>query len=144
MSEGREYPKRPLVGIGIIVLKPDAVLLVRRGRAPAQGEWSLPGGAQELGETAEDAARRELAEETGLAVGPLHLVGHFDSIHRDVAGAIRYHYTILDFGARYEAGEPRAGSDVESLLWVPFSGLDPYRLRPVAVAMIGRARALLG
>lgn len=140
----REYPARPLIGIGIIVLKPNAALLVRRGRAPAAGEWSLPGGAQELGETAEEAARRELAEETGLAVGPLTLVGYFDSIHRAVDGRIRFHYTILDFGARYTEGEPRPGSDVSELVWAAEVDLQRFSLRPQAIAMIARARALLG
>jgi len=139
----REYPSRPLIGIGIIVLKPEAVLLVRRGRAPAAGEWSLPGGAQELGETAEEAARRELAEETGLEVGPLSLVGYFDSIHRGADGRIRFHYTILDFGAWYTGGEPGAGSDVLELAWAAEGDLGQYSLRPQAMAMIARARALL-
>ena len=142
-AAGREYPVRPVVGIGIIVLRRDAVLLVRRGRAPARGEWSLPGGAQELGETAEEAARRELAEETGLTVGALRLVGHFDSIHRDEGGRIRFHYTILDFAADYVSGEARAGSDVAELIWAPDGGLAPFGLRPQALAMSARARAML-
>lgn len=144
MSDSREYPSRPLVGIGIIVLRPGAVLLVRRGHAPAAGEWSLPGGAQELGETAEEAARRELMEETGLSVGPLTLVGHFDSIHRAPDGRIRFHYTILDFAAPYGDGEARAGSDVAELLWAREGELSAFALKPVATAMISRARALIG
>lgn len=140
---GREYPQRPVVGIGVIVLRPQMALLIRRGRAPAEGEWSLPGGAQELGETAEEAARRELAEETGLSVGALHLVGHFDSIHRDADGRIRYHYTILDFAARYDSGEPRPGSDVTDITWAREADLARLRLRPQAVHMIARARRLL-
>lgn len=139
---GREYPVRPVVGIGVIVLRSDAVLLVRRGQAPALGEWSLPGGAQELGETAEEGARRELAEETGLAVGQLHLVGHFDSIHRDAEGRIRFHYTILDFAAAYTSGEAHAGSDVAELVWAPDADLARFRLRPQALAMIARAQGL--
>ncbi len=139
---GREYPVRPVVGIGVIVLRAEAVLLVRRGQAPGLGEWSLPGGAQELGETAEEAARRELAEETGLTVGTLRLVGHFDSIHRDAEGRIRFHYTILDFTAAYRSGEARAGSDVAELAWAPNADLAPFRLRPQALAMIVRAQGL--
>ncbi|MBV9735339.1 MAG: NUDIX domain-containing protein, partial [Acidisphaera sp.] len=111
---GREYPERPIVGVGIVVLKPGAVLLVRRGRPPALDAWSLPGGAQKLGESAEAAARRELAEETGLEVGPLLLVANVDSIHRDETGRVRFHYTILDFAARWRGGEPRPGSDVRA------------------------------
>ncbi len=141
---GREYPSRPLVGIGIIVLKPTEVLLVRRGQPPAAGEWSLPGGLQELGETAEEAARRELAEETALAVGPLTLVGHFDSIHRTPDDRVRFHYTILDFAARFAGGEPRPGSDVADLTWANDTDLALFALRPQAVDMIARARALLG
>lgn len=140
---GREYPSRPLVGIGIVVLRPDAVLLVRRGRPPSLGEWSLPGGAQELGETAEDAARRELAEETGLAVGALTLVAHADSIHRDPQGAVRFHYTILDFAARWQEGEPRAGGDVMDARFVKLGQLDEYGLWSEARRVIELARTRL-
>ena len=136
----REYPTRPIVGVGVIVLRPNAVLLVRRGHPPSQGEWSLPGGAQELGETAEEAARRELAEETTLTVGPLRLVGHFDSIHRDPAGKIRFHYTILDFTAAYTTGDAQPGSDVAELAWAPLSNLAPFNLRLPTLAMITRAQ----
>jgi ADP-ribose pyrophosphatase YjhB (NUDIX family) len=132
----REYPARPLVGIGIAVLRPGAVLLVRRANPPAQGEWSLPGGAQRLGETAEDAARRELAEETGLAVGPLLLAGHLDSIHRDPDGQVRFHYTILDFCAAYVSGEARAGGDAAELAWAGLDRLDEYRLWDEAVRIV--------
>ena len=140
---GREYPNRPLVGIGVVVLRPDSVLLVRRGRAPALGQWSLPGGAQELGETAEEAARRELREETGLSVGPLTLVAHVDSIHRESDGRVRFHYTILDFAALWGGGDALAGDDVSALVWAPFNALTDYVLWPEAVRVVGLARARL-
>ena len=143
MSSSREYPARPLVGIGIVVLRPDAVLLVRRGRAPALGEWSVPGGAQRLGETAVEAARRELLEETGLTVGALHLVTHVDSIHHDPDGRIRFHYTILDFAAHWQSGEPRAQGDVTDARFVPFETLDSLGLWSEAVRVIALARRLL-
>jgi len=100
----REYPDAPRVGIGIVLLRGDEVLLVKRGKPPGVGQWSLPGGAQELGETAEACARRELFEETGLEAGPLQLIAHVDSMHRDPSGQLQYHYTILDFGAHYVSG----------------------------------------
>lgn len=125
---GREYPARPLVGIGIIVLRPDSLLLVRRGRPPAEGRWSLPGGGQELGETAEAGARRELMEETGLEVGPMRLVGHADSIHLGPDGRVRFHYTILDFAAIWRGGEPVADGDVLDAMFVPFHELAAYDL----------------
>jgi ADP-ribose pyrophosphatase YjhB (NUDIX family) len=139
----REYPGRPIVGIGIVVLRPDAVLLVRRGRAPALGQWSLPGGAQELGETVEAAARRELREETGLSVGPLTLVAHVDSIHRDTDGRVRFHYTILDFAALWIGGDPVAGDDVSAFVWAPYDALADHALWPEAVRVIDLARARL-
>lgn len=140
---GREYPRRPIVGIGIVVLKPDAVLLVRRGRPPALGAWSLPGGAQLLGETAEQAARRELAEETGLSVDTLKLVANVDSIHRDHEGRVQFHYTILDFAAHWAGGEPIAASDVSAAAWAALDRLDEFELWSEARRVIVLARALL-
>jgi len=145
----RDYPIRPLVGIGVVLLKPPsatttgAVLLVRRGKPPAMGQWSLPGGAQDLGETAEQAARRELAEETGLSCGPLILAANVDSIHRDAAGRVQYHYTILDFAGCWQGGVPVAGSDVTDALFVPLDGLDRYGLWSEAHRVIDTARRRL-
>ena len=143
MPGSREYPDRPLVGIGVVVLRGAAVLLVRRGKPPNEGSWSLPGGAQELGETAEQAARRELREETGLEVGPLVLAGTVDSIHPDEGGRIRFHYTILDFAACWQGGEPRVGGDVTDAIFVPLDGLAPFALWSEAHRMIAAARQRL-
>jgi 8-oxo-dGTP diphosphatase len=137
------YPTAPQVGIGIIVLRGAEVLLVRRGKPPAKGAWSLPGGRQELGETAEACARRELLEETGVTIGPLTLIAHVDSIHRDTTGRIEFHYTILDFGGHYESGEAIAGDDVTELAWVREQDFDAYKLWPVAREVIAQAFARL-
>ena len=140
---GREYPARPLVGIGVVLLRPGAVLLVRRVKPPSAGAWSLPGGAQKLGETAEAAARRELMEEAGLQVGALTLAAHLDSIHRDEAGVVQYHYTILDFAGPWVGGEPRAGGDVSAAVFAPFDGLHRFELWTEALRVIAVARRLL-
>jgi ADP-ribose pyrophosphatase YjhB (NUDIX family) len=140
----REYPALPLIGIGAVVLRRDSVLLVRRGKPPSAGSWSIPGGAQEVGETAESAARRELLEETGLQVGPLHLLTHVDSIHRDAAGRVQYHYTILDFAAEWVSGEPIAGSDVTEAGFFAFDALAPLKLWTEAYRVIGLARTKFG
>ena len=139
----REYPTRPLVGLGVVLLRPGAVLLVRRGKAPNAGAWSIPGGAQKLGETAEDGARRELLEESGLHAGPLHLVAHVDSITKDPAGAVQFHYTILDFAARWTGGEPQAGGDVTDAVFAPLDGLAGYSLWREAHRVIALSRRLL-
>lgn len=147
--ESREYPSRPIVGIGIVVLRPCdggdvEVLLVRRGKPPNIGTWTLPGGAQELGETAEEAARRELAEETGLVVGTLHLAANVDNIQRDESGRIRYHYTIIDFAARWDGGTAVAGGDVTEAKWAPLDQLDAFSLWREAHRVIAIARGLVG
>ena len=139
----RAYPEAPRVGIGVVLLRGDEVLLIRRGRMPALGAWSLPGGAQELGETAEAAARRELREETGLEAGELVLAAHVDSIHRDAAQRIEFHYTILDFAGLYQGGEAVAGDDVTDIAWVRATEFDRYELWSEARRVIGIARRLL-
>jgi ADP-ribose pyrophosphatase YjhB (NUDIX family) len=142
-SSSREFPGRPIVGIGVAVLRDAAVLMVRRGRAPAEGSWSLPGGAQKLGETVEQAARRELAEETGLLVEALFLAGCVDSIHGDPDGRIRYHYTILDFCARYAGGQARPGGDAAEVAWVDVNRLDELNIWSAAQRIIRASGEIL-
>jgi 8-oxo-dGTP diphosphatase len=140
----REYPARPIVGIGVVVLKGDSVLLVRRGKPPNMGSWTLPGGAQELAETTEQAARRELAEETGVTVGELRLVATVDNIRRDLAGRVQFHYTIIDYAAQWLAGEPVADTDVSEAAWAPLDRLADYALWSEAHRVIGLARGVIG
>lgn len=139
----REYPDRPWVGIGCIVFREEAVLLVRRGKPPRIGQWSLPGGTQHVGERAEEAARRELREEASIEVGPLALAYVFDAINEDEDGRARYHYTIIDFAAHWLEGEACAGDDVSEVAWALPHELEAYELTEAAHEAIAAARAAL-
>jgi ADP-ribose pyrophosphatase YjhB (NUDIX family) len=119
----REYPERPIVGVGAVVLRAGEVLLIRRGKPPREGLWSLPGGAQEVGETVFEAARREVREETGVDVEVLGIVDVVDSIDRDRAGGVRQHYTLVDVFAAWREGEPKAGFDAAEAAWIPLDRL---------------------
>lgn len=141
MSGGaRDYPDRPWVGIGVIAFNGERVLLVQRGKPPRLGQWSLPGGAQHLGERAEAAARRELAEETGIEVGPLELAAVVDAVVHDDAGRVRFHYTIIDYCARHVAGEARPADDVAAVAWALPEELPAFDLTPDVLRVISLAR----
>lgn len=114
----REYPDRPVVGVGVVVLDAGKVLLIRRGKPPRQGQWSLPGGGQKLGETVFEAAAREVREETGLDVEVLGLVDVVDSIRNDDAGRVHYHYTLVDVFAIIRGGTLRPGGDAADAAWI--------------------------
>ncbi len=117
-DSARQYPTRPLVGIGVVVWRDGKVLLIRRGKAPRKGQWSLPGGAQKTGETVREAARREVLEETGLDVEIGELVDVVDSLERDADGRVRTHYTLVDFSARAGDGDAVAGGDAAEVAWM--------------------------
>jgi 8-oxo-dGTP diphosphatase len=113
----REYPDTPLVGVGAIVIEDDRIVLVKRGHAPSLGEWSIPGGMLEVGETLRQAAVREVLEETGLHVEVGELLGVFDRIVRDADERTLYHYVLIDFLCRRIAGEPQPACDAAEARW---------------------------
>jgi 8-oxo-dGTP diphosphatase len=113
----REYPDQPLVGVGAVIIEADRVVLVKRGHPPLAGEWSIPGGALEVGETLREAAVREVLEETGLTVETADLLGVYDRILRDADERTIYHYVLIDFLCRRIAGEPVPAGDAVEARW---------------------------
>lgn len=130
ITVSRQYPGAPLVGVGVVVLnEPGQVLLVKRGRPPRAGEWSLPGGLIDLGERLTDAAVREVREECGIEIAVQGFVATFEPIIRDGAGEIEYHYVIIDYWATHVAGEAVAQDDASDVAWVAMTDLESFRLR---------------
>jgi len=140
--EKREYPDRPYVGVGVIVFRDKEVLLVQRNKEPNKGQWSIPGGSQLLGETASEAAQRELLEETGVKVDRLFLVDVVDAIIPGVEGKIKYHYTLVDYMGQWQSGESRPGDDAKEVRWVRLNELSSYSLLEKTMKIIQKAAAM--
>ena len=130
----REYPKQPLVGVGAIIVEDGRVLLIKRGKAPLLGEWSIPGGMLELGETLRQGAEREALEETGLTVRATDLLGVFDRIVPSDApeedGRTLYHYVLIDFLCHRISGDVLAAGDASDARWFTFAELGGLSLPP--------------
>jgi len=144
MTFTREFPDAPRVGVGAVILDGDRVLLVKRGRPPSQGKWSIPGGLVHLGERIEDAVRREVMEECGVPVRLLGLCGVIDRVRlAETNGSeperVHYHYVIIDYVATVEAGVPQAGSDAAEVRWVPIAELGGYDTTDGLADMVHRA-----
>ena len=134
----REYPQAPVAAVGAVVIEGDAVLLIKRAFPPRQGEWSLPGGQLELGESLADGVRREVREETGLEVEVGPVVEVFDRVHRDEAGRIRYHFVIVDFLCHASGGTLAAGDDAADARWVPRAEVAALGVNAHAVGVVER------
>ena len=113
----REYPESPLVGVGAVIVEQSRVLLIRRGQPPLLGEWSLPGGVLECGETLREAVVREAREETGLVIETGEMLGVYERVIRGGEGRVRYHYVMIDFLCRPVGGDLNAGSDAADVRW---------------------------
>jgi ADP-ribose pyrophosphatase YjhB (NUDIX family) len=142
VSDGREYPVVPRIGVGAVVLDGARVLLVRRGKAPAHGKWSLPGGLVELGETTREAVRREIAEECGLQIRVGEVAGVLDRVIRDGEGRIRYHWVLVDYVAFPESGTLCAASDADEAQWVEVDQVERLDTTDGLLDMIRRAQAV--
>lgn len=132
----RDYPDRPIVGVGAVVVLDQRVVLVRRTREPLHGEWSIPGGALELGETLRHGIVREVAEETGLTVEVGDVLEVVDRIVNDAEGRTRFHYVLIDFLCNPIAGELRAGSDVSDACWFAWPEVERLHLSDGAEQVI--------
>lgn len=138
----REYPVAPIAGVGAVIVRDGPggrkqILLIRRGQEPLKGEWSLPGGAVELGETLEQAICREVLEETGLIVEVVDTVKAFDRISRDDAGRVRYHYVLIDFLCRVTGGSLACATDASEARWATVDELQG--LTPLTIEVIHKA-----
>ena len=138
-SSPREYPDRPIVGVGAVVVDEGRVLLVKRGSPPLLGEWSLPGGVVELGETLRAAAEREALEETGLIVKAGEVLEVLDRIIPGKDGSPQYHYVLIDFLCTAEGGELHAGGDAADVAWVKEGELGKFKLERLALEVIRKA-----
>lgn len=135
----RLYPGQPLAGVGAVIFRGEEVLLVCRGREPARGEWSLPGGVVELGETLTAAIQREIQEETGLRVQVLGITAVLERIFPDAAGKIAYHYVLIDYLCEYLEGELQPGSDITAAQFAAASDLGRFDLPTFTLEVIRRA-----
>jgi ADP-ribose pyrophosphatase YjhB (NUDIX family) len=132
----RQYPSRPILGVGVVVWHDDRVLLIRRDKAPRRGQWSLPGGAQKLGETVAEAARREVKEEVDIEIDLGEIVATVDLIERDEDHRVRYHYTLIDFVAEAASPVLRAGSDAAEARWFEVAEIETLGLWSETVRVI--------
>jgi len=149
MASSREFPERPVVGVGGVIIEDSRALLIRRGSEPLRGQWSIPGGTLELGETLEDGVARELLEETGLQIRVIELIEVFDRIF-NANGTIaaknerkpKYHYVIVDYLCERIGGEPRAGSDVTDVIFAREEELPRFDLTEAATRVLRKAFAM--
>jgi|SRR5271169_7076025 len=140
----RDYPERPIIGVGAVIVSGDRALLVRRATDPLKGEWSVPGGMLELGEKLRDGAAREAREETGLQVEVGEVLDVFDSIFTDDDGRTQYHYVLIDFLCQPIAGDATAGSDVSEVKWVTESELAGMQLRESIAQVVRKGLVAAG
>ena len=137
----RDYPDRPLVGVGAVIVHEGRAVIVQRGTEPLKGQWSVPGGALEIGETLRQCAIREALEETGLQVEAGEVLEVFDAIYAETDGRILYHYVLIDFACKLLGGELKAGGDAVQAKWVTLEALADFEIAETAKQVIIKALA---
>ena len=139
----RAFPDRPVVSVGAVVVEGDRVLLVKRGQPPLQGQWSLPGGVVEVGETLREAVAREVKEETGLDVEPGPVVEVLDRVQRADDGRVEYHYVIIDYCCSVRGGSLACASDADAAEWVSATEVSAYSVTPAVKRVVEKALELI-
>jgi 8-oxo-dGTP diphosphatase len=139
MMAKRDYPERPIVGVGAVVVQGDRALIVRRATEPLKGQWSIPGGMLELGEKLREGLAREVLEETALEVEVGDVLDVFDSIFPDAEGRTQFHYVLIDYRCKVRGGTATAGSDVSEVRWVTSEELDGLGMKEVMMGVIRKA-----
>ncbi|HWR34842.1 MAG TPA: NUDIX hydrolase [Clostridia bacterium] len=140
----RDYPERPIVGVGGVVVDGDRALIVRRATEPLKGEWSIPGGVVELGEKLREATAREVLEETGLVVEAGEVLDVFDSIFADPDGSTQYHFVLIDFLCRPVSGTLQAATDVSEVKWIILEDLATLTIREITANVIRKGLGSAG
>ena len=135
----REYPSHPISAVGVVVFKGDQVLLIQRSKPPKEAHWSIPGGAQDLGEPLKEAAKREVLEETSIAIKNIILIDAVDYIKKDQKEKIQFHYSLIDYSAEYLSGDIKAGDDATDAKWVSINDLSQYNLWSETILLIEKA-----
>ena len=141
-NDGRWYPETPIAAVGAVVFKNGKILTIKRGQEPNKGKWSIPGGRIELGETAYEAAQREVREECSIEVEIERVLDSANNIIRDEDGRIKYHFVIIDMLARYTSGEIKAQTDAEECKWVTPQELTELDLTPMLREMLTRQKLI--
>jgi 8-oxo-dGTP diphosphatase len=137
----RDYPHRPILGVGAVILDGERFVLVQRGTEPHKNQWSIPGGMLESGESIKDAVMREAREETALEVQPVALVQVFERIVHDESGAVQFHYVILDYLCRLQDGLLRAGADAIDARWLRLDDLGSLSVADGTLGVLKKALA---
>lgn len=140
----RQYPEQPLVGVGALIVASGRIVVIKRGHAPLLGEWSIPGGMLELGETVRQATEREALEETSLRVRATELLGVFDRVVLDDAKRILYHYVLIDFLCEVVSGELRAAGDAADARWLTLEEVEALPLAFDTAEVVRRALTQAG
>jgi len=140
----RQYPKQPLVGVGALIVENGRIVLIKRGHAPLLGEWSIPGGMLELGETVRQGTEREALEETSLGVRTTELMGVFDRVVLDDGKRTLYHYVLIDFLCEVVSGELQAQGDAADARWFTAEEIEALPLARDTAEVIRRALSKSG